>query len=79
MPSFAQTKIDIDAFKDNQIVKKSLIEYEQELINAMRERGIEETPVTISYTGKIQRFGKGKRRLQPLDEKLVSRVTVNFL
>lgn len=58
MQSILTTPINIDAFKDDKIIKKSLIEYEQELIGAMREKGIEETPVTISYTGKIQRFGK---------------------
>lgn len=58
MQSILNANINIDKFTDNTIVKKSLIEYEQELIDAMREKGIEETPTTISYTGKIQRFGK---------------------
>lgn len=58
MPSLLNVPINIDKYHDDVIVKKDILEYESEILTAMRDKGLESVPLTILYDNKIHRFGK---------------------
>lgn len=58
MQSILNVPINVDEFATPAIEKKSLFEYESEILESMRAQGITEIPAGITYDSEIHRFGK---------------------